>query len=432
MAGCSCFGAYQETKVSNEFNPLNQLIEAKGAQMLKPEFDKAGNMIKGITVKGAVFEAKYDAENRLTEITFTDQEGVKHKRQYRYFYNSFLAEIQHYQNDKLTQTTRFVREDNLALQERDAENTVKRHYIWGLNKGGGVGGLLSLTQDGQHYYYVYDGKGNIVGVVNQANEVVAGYHYEPFGKRVSKSGAFEQPFGFSTKRYDEDTGLVYYGYRFYIPHQSIWLNRDPLGEAGGINLYGFVNSNPIMFIDPYGLWAWGDPLPQGLVDFSAGFGDTLSFGATAAIRDAADIGSVDQCSSYYEAGEWSGVGLSLAMGGAHLGRNAIYQTGKTGGLGLGVSRLFSDPRKWGSVRSMWSKAAGGGDAWLKANGQHLHHWLIPQRSLKVNAGFNYMPISAGLNSWMNGSTAFRRGVERGFRGIVLGIYGAIPTAAIRD
>ncbi|RDH45260.1 RHS repeat-associated core domain-containing protein [Zooshikella ganghwensis] len=242
----------QEELVVNQFNELNQLVEEKDDKVKTPQFDQAGNMIKGMTVKGAVFEAKYDAENRLTEITFTDQEGIKHKRQYKYFYNSFLAEIKKYQNDTLTQTTRFVREGNLALQERDIENKVKREYVWGLSKGGGVGGLLSLTQDNQHYYYVYDGKGNIVGVINQANEVVAGYHYEPFGKRVSKSGAFEQPFGFSTKRYDEDTGLLYYGYRYYIPHQSIWLTRDPLGERGGINLYGFVGNDPINYFDPDG------------------------------------------------------------------------------------------------------------------------------------------------------------------------------------
>ncbi|RDH41396.1 RHS repeat-associated core domain-containing protein [Zooshikella ganghwensis] len=320
---------HQETKVSNEFNPLNQLIEAKGAQMLKPEFDKAGNMIKGITVKGAVFEAKYDAENRLTEITFTDQEGIKHKRQYKYFYNSFLAEIKKYQNDTLTQTTRFVREGNLALQERDAENTVKREYVWGLSKGGGVGGLLSLTQDNQHYYYVYDGKGNIVGVVNQANEVVAGYHYEPFGKRVSKSGTFEQPFGFSTKRYDEDTGLLYYGYRYYIPHQSIWLTRDPLGERGGINLYGFVDSNPIMYVDPYGLFEFGGMM-------AAGFKGAV-IGATGGAITGAINGAAGGTAVFPGVGTVTGA-LGVGAVGAVIGG----VTGFVGGAGMYVKEQFTD------------------------------------------------------------------------------------------
>ena len=57
---------------------------------------------------------------------------------------------------------------------------------------------------------------------------------------------------FSTKRYDAQTGLSYYGYRFYAPDMGKWLNRDPLGEAGGINLYGYVERNPVSHVDPAG------------------------------------------------------------------------------------------------------------------------------------------------------------------------------------
>jgi RHS repeat-associated protein len=63
----------------------------------------------------------------------------------------------------------------------------------------------------------------------------------------------DQPIQFSTKRYDADTGLSYYGYRFYSPAIGKWITRDPIGETGGLNLYGFVNNNPMNFIDPMGL-----------------------------------------------------------------------------------------------------------------------------------------------------------------------------------
>ncbi len=202
-----------------------------------------------------------------------------------------------------------------------------------------------------------------------------------------------------------------------------------------MNTFTYALNNPIGFIDPYGLWAWGDPLPQGLVDFSAGFGDTLSFGATDWLRDQMDVnGSVNKCSSAYGNGEWGAIGLGMAFGGAHLGRNALYQMGKAGGLGerlgRGAGRLFSDGRSWNSVRDTWSLAAGNGQRWLAANGQSLHHWLVPQRFGKVNAGFNYLPLTAGFNSWMNGSTASRVAVEWGFRVGVAGIYGAPVTAAM--
>ena len=121
-------------------------------------------------------------------------------------------------------------------------------------------------------------------------------------------------------------------------------------------------------------------LPQGLVDFSAGMGDTLSFGITRGIRSVAGIsGGVDVCSGWYAGGEAAGIGVSLAFGGAHLGRNAAMQMGRRGGtiarLERGVGRLVNDPRTWDSVRDTWSLAAGGGSRWLQQQGVQLHHWF---------------------------------------------------------
>lgn len=88
---------------------------------------------------------------------------------------------------------------------------------------------------------------------------------------LTESSGIDQPFRFSTKRYDEDTGLSYYGYRFYSASLGRWMIRDPLGEAGGMNLYGFVDSvgkvplqtnlynfvgnDPVNYIDPEGEYA---------------------------------------------------------------------------------------------------------------------------------------------------------------------------------
>jgi len=57
---------------------------------------------------------------------------------------------------------------------------------------------------------------------------------------------------FSTKYFDSETGLYYYGYRFYSPALMRWLNRDPIGEEGGLNLYGFCGNNAIVEIDHNG------------------------------------------------------------------------------------------------------------------------------------------------------------------------------------
>jgi RHS repeat-associated protein len=70
---------------------------------------------------------------------------------------------------------------------------------------------------------------------------------------MAKTGTLDQPFMFSTKRYDEQTGISYYGYRYYSPCTGRWITRDPLGELGGINLYGFVGNNPVNWVDQKGL-----------------------------------------------------------------------------------------------------------------------------------------------------------------------------------
>jgi uncharacterized protein RhaS with RHS repeats len=110
----------------------------------------------------------------------------------------------------------------------------------------------------------------------------------------------------------------------YNPAAQRWLNRDPIGEMGGINLYAYVLNDPLNLIDPYGLH-WTDYIPDfvvapGVVNFTAGMGDALSFTITRRIRDANDdfYGGVDKCSGAYRGGQWTGEGIGLAMGGGRL------------------------------------------------------------------------------------------------------------------
>ena len=168
----------------------------------------------------------------------------------------FFSWLKKYDDDVLVDTTRFVRGGLLPVQERDGTNNVTSEYTWGLNMGGGIGGLLNLKQAEQDYSYLYDGKGNVTSLLDSSESVVATYAYDTFGNLMSSTGGVDQPFRFSTKRYDESLGISYYGYRFYSPALRRWINRDPLGERGGINLYGFVQNNPVNFIDPSGLDTW--------------------------------------------------------------------------------------------------------------------------------------------------------------------------------
>ena len=93
-----------------------------------------------------------------------------------------------------------------------------------------------------------------------SGSAVAQYSYNPYGKVIASSGsmAVVNPFRFSTKYTDDETGLIYYGRRFYSPTLGRFINRDPMQERGGINLFAFVLNNPTGRYDPYGLTWWDD------------------------------------------------------------------------------------------------------------------------------------------------------------------------------
>jgi len=145
-----------------------------------------------------------------------------------------------------------------------SENTEKA-YVWGLDLSGslqgagGVGGLLQMAvspdeASTETYFPAYDGNGNVVALFDETGTQVASYEYGPFGEPVGfEDNDNVNPFRFSTKYWDEESGLNYYGFRYYSPETGRWLNRDPIEEEGGLNLYGFIGNGPVNAWDYLGL-----------------------------------------------------------------------------------------------------------------------------------------------------------------------------------
>jgi RHS repeat-associated protein len=162
----------------------------------------------------------------------------------------------------LQSETKFVYDGWTPVAELAGNNTLIRSYVWGsdlsegLEDAGSVGGLLLVDEGGNRYQAGYDGNGNVTTLVNAATGAIASsYEYDPFGNTLKASGDYANtnPFRFSTKYTDQESGLVYYGYRFYNPQTGKWLNKDPLEEAGGINLYAFNTNDSVNDIDYLGL-----------------------------------------------------------------------------------------------------------------------------------------------------------------------------------
>jgi hypothetical protein len=112
--------------------------------------------------------------------------------------------------------TRFIYDGMDVIEERDATNAATVKYT----RVGNIGGLLARTEvaDGKHYYYHYDGAGNVSDLTDETQGIVAHYEYDAYGSTLSASGVkANQPYCFSTKAYHEASGLYEYGYRFYSP-----------------------------------------------------------------------------------------------------------------------------------------------------------------------------------------------------------------------
>ncbi len=98
--------------------------------------------------------------------------------------------------------------------------------------------------------------GNVTALVNTNQLLAARYNFDPYGNLLGMSGPLAEAntYRFSSKEYHPNSGLVYYLYRYYEPNLQRWLNRDPIEEMGGINLYGFVGNDPLNGVDALGLW----------------------------------------------------------------------------------------------------------------------------------------------------------------------------------
>jgi RHS repeat-associated protein len=117
--------------------------------------------------------------------------------------------------------------------------------------------LLGITEvaTATAHYVADDGSANVIGLVSSVDGTwTARYEYDPFGGVVSRGGQYAgiNPFGYSTKYRDAETGLLDYGRRYYTPALGRWLSRDPAEETGGLNLHAAFLNSPANHFDETG------------------------------------------------------------------------------------------------------------------------------------------------------------------------------------
>ncbi|KAB8333634.1 hypothetical protein SD80_012640 [Scytonema tolypothrichoides VB-61278] len=129
--------------------------------------------------------------------------------------------------------------------------TLQKQFVWGTGNDELVavrsfsGGTLSGIQ-----YTHHDSLGSVIALVDASRIVNGRYAYGPFGESASLTGT---SFGYTGQRYDAETGLYHYKARAYNPRIGRFLQTDPIAE--GLNLYAYVNNDPLNATDPSGMAA---------------------------------------------------------------------------------------------------------------------------------------------------------------------------------
>jgi RHS repeat-associated protein len=257
----------------NQYTSISNFVSFAPSCEIHPHYDADGNM-----VRLANHILTYDAENRLSAYTFGvgyatgtlrsayvyDHLGrrIKKRDQERRIKNpGGIVPLTYWHTNTVTT---FVYDGWNLIYERVAHTngTVDEiEYVWGLDLSGslqgagGVGGLLYEKRNGNIFIPCYDANGNITAYIDTNGLVRAYRHYDAFGNTIAKGGDMVDVlhFWFSTKYLDHDTGLYYYGYRYYSSLLQRWINRDPIEEEGGVNMYGFCHNDSMNELDPLGL-----------------------------------------------------------------------------------------------------------------------------------------------------------------------------------
>ena len=186
-----------------------------------------------------------------------------------------------------------------------------------------VGGLL---KEGD-LYPCYDANGNITQKLDNSGNVVMNVAYDPFGNVIS--GALTGEYGFSTKPFVDGIDWYYYGYRFYDPALGRWLNRDPIGEQGGLNLYGFVGNNGINRFDYLGM-CWSNA--RAVAHYMSNGGDVslATTGCVSTVTNNVGIGTFDD--------RWAQVhDIAIAEAANHKCPGSSSTWTKNGSFGGGVA-----------------------------------------------------------------------------------------------
>jgi RHS repeat-associated protein len=225
------------TTTTSTPNGLNEIVsQSTNGTSHSLYYDYDGNLTNDAT---RTFE--WDAANRLTAINQIVNQ-VTQRSEFTYNGLNQRVKIVEKDNGNVVMVRNLVWAGSDILEWRNANNvTQRRLYPEGVQIGT------------SNLYYTRDHLGSIRELVDIGGNVATRYDYDPYGRRTTVSGNTNADFGFAGMYHHNRTSFNLTQYRAYSSDLGRWISRDPIGEHGGVNLYGYTLNNPSRFTDPLGL-----------------------------------------------------------------------------------------------------------------------------------------------------------------------------------
>ena len=157
-------------------------------------------------------------------------------------------------------TIRYAYDGDRIIAEYNGSGTLLRKFVYGPGIDEPIY-LIDVADNNAVYYYHFDGLGSVVALSDVNNVLMERYAYDVFGRPMIRDvngteiaeSAFANPYLFTGRAYDVESGLYYYRARYYDYYTGRFLQPDPTGYTDGLNLYSYCGSNPVNFRDPLGL-----------------------------------------------------------------------------------------------------------------------------------------------------------------------------------
>jgi RHS repeat-associated protein len=206
-------------------------------------YDENGNL-----ADDGVYKYYYDCENRLIDV---NSQGNSPVASYKYDYQGRRVKKIDYTLSP-ARCTLYCYDGDQVIAECNESGDLLRKFIYGLGIDEPICMILVNGETETRYYYHFDGLGSVVAISDSNSNVVEKYSYDVFGEPNTTS-TIDNPYYFTGRRYDTETGLYYYRARYYDYMTGRFLQVDPLGYEDSMNMYTYVGNNPINLLDPYGL-----------------------------------------------------------------------------------------------------------------------------------------------------------------------------------